>query len=57
MANIHISPSMIAIMANNATTIEELQKLIELVKNTAHPYQIGWLQGKIEQMKHQENKS
>lgn len=48
---------MIAIMAENAKTSTEMESLLKLVKNTAHPYQIGWLQGKIERMKQQETKN
>lgn len=57
MARIYISPKMIAIMAENAKTSTEMELLLKLVKNTAHPYQIGWLQGKIERMKQQETKN
>lgn len=55
MSKIHLSPTMIAIIADNCTTIQELQELIKLVQKTAHQYQINWLQGKIEKMKQQVN--
>ena len=56
MSKIHISPTMIAIIADNCKTVEDLQALLRLIEKTAHPYQKGWVQGKIEQMK-QNNKT
>ena len=38
-------------MMHNCKTVQELQELIKLVQDTAHPYQISWLQGKIEKLK------
>lgn len=43
MANIHISPKMIALMVQNAKTSEEIQAVHDLVKDTAHAYQLGWI--------------
>lgn len=51
MSKVHISPIMIAIIADNCKTIEDLQALLMLIEKTAHPYQIGWVQGKIENMR------
>lgn len=56
MSKIHISPTMIAIIADNCTTIQELQELIKLVQKTAHAYQISWIQAKIEKMKQEQVK-
>lgn len=56
MSKIHISPTMIAIIADNCKTVQELQELIKLVQKTAHPYQISWIQAKIEKMKHEQVK-
>lgn len=43
MAKIHISPKMIALMVQNAKTSEEIQAVYDLVKESAHPYQLGWI--------------
>lgn len=43
MAKIHISPKMIALMVQNAKTSEEIQAVHDLVKESAHPYQLGWI--------------
>jgi len=40
---IHISPKMIALMVQNAKTSEEIQAVHDLVKESAHPYQLGWI--------------
>lgn len=40
---IHISPKMIAMMVQNAKTSEEIQAVYDLVKESAHPYQLGWI--------------
>ena len=40
---IHISPKMIALMVQNAKTSEEIQAVHDLVKDSAHPYQLGWI--------------
>lgn len=56
MSKVHISPTMISIIADNCRTIEELQSLLQLVEKTIHPYQKGHIQGMIEQMKQQQKK-
>ena len=43
MAKIHISPKMIALMVQNAKTSEEIQAVYDLVKDSAHAYQLGWI--------------
>ena len=43
MATIHLSPKIMAIMVNNAKTSEEIQGIYDLVKDTAHAYQLGWI--------------
>lgn len=43
MAKIHISPKMIALMVQNAKTSEEIQAVHDLVKDSAHAYQLGWI--------------
>jgi len=40
---IHISPKMIALMVQNAKTSEEIQAVYDLVKESAHAYQLGWI--------------
>lgn len=55
MSKIFLSPVMISIIADNCESIEDLKALIKLIQDTAHPYQISWLQGKIEKMKQQVN--
>ena len=40
---IHISPKMIALMVQNAKTSEEIQAVYDLVKDSAHAYQLGWI--------------
>ena len=40
---IHISPKMIALMVQNAKTSEEIQAVHDLVKDSAHAYQLGWI--------------
>lgn len=54
MSKVHISPTMISIIADNCKTVEDLQSLLRLVDKTIHPYQRGHIQGMIEKMK-QEN--
>lgn len=56
MSKVHISPTMISIIADNCKTIEELQSLLELVKKTIHPYQKSHIQSMIEKMKQQQKK-
>jgi len=56
MSKVHISPTMISIIADNCRTIEELQSLLQLVEKTIHPYQKGHIQGMIEKMKQQQKK-
>tara|TARA_R100000231_G_C5194254_1_gene125312 strand:+ start:316 stop:477 length:162 start_codon:yes stop_codon:yes gene_type:complete len=34
---------MIALMVQNAKTSEEIQAVHDLVKDTAHAYQLGWI--------------
>ena len=53
MSKVHISPTMISIIADNCRTIEELQSLLQLVEKTIHPYQKAHIQGMIEKMKQQ----
>ena len=43
MANINISPKMIALMVQNAKTSEDIQGIYDLVKDKAHAYQLGWI--------------
>ena len=52
---IHISPKMIALMVQNAKTSEEIQAVHDLVKESAHPYQIGWiLEQKIKKIREEQ---
>lgn len=53
MSKIHISPTMISIMADNCKTVEDLQSLLRLVEKTIHPYQRGHILRLIEQIKQQ----
>ena len=40
---IHISPKMIALMVQNAQSSEAIQAVYDLVKDSAHTYQLGWI--------------
>ena len=40
---IHISPKMIAVMVQNAKTSDQIQAVYDLVKESAHAYQLGWI--------------
>ena len=52
---IHISPKMIALMVQNAKTSEEIQAVHDLVKDSAHPYQLGWiLEQKIKKIREEQ---
>jgi hypothetical protein len=52
---IHISPKMIALMVQNAKTSEEIQAVHDLVKESAHPYQLGWiLEQKIKKIREEQ---
>ena len=52
---IHISPKMIALMVQNAKTSEEIQAVHDLVKQSAHPYQLGWiLEQKIKKIREEQ---
>lgn len=53
MSKVHISPTMISIIADNCRTVEDLQSLLRLVDKTIHPYQRGHIQRLIEQKKQQ----
>lgn len=53
---IHISPKMIAIMVQNAKTSEEIQAVHDLVKDSAHAYQLGWiLEQKIKKIREEQH--
>jgi superfamily II RNA helicase len=55
---IHISPKMIALMVQNAKTSEEIQAVHDLVKESAHPYQLGWiLEQKIKKIREEQQES
>ena len=56
MSKVHISPTMISIIADNCKTVEDLQSLLKLVDKTIHPYQRGHIEALIEQKKQQQNK-
>jgi len=63
MSKIHISPKMIALMVQNAKTSEGIQAVHDLVKDSAHAYQLGWImeqkikmQLRERQQQHQETK-
>jgi len=52
---IQISPKMIALMVQNAKTSEEIQAVHDLVKESAHPYQLGWiLEQKIKKIREEQ---
>lgn len=52
---IHISPKMIALMVQNAKTSIEIQAVHDLVKESAHPYQLGWiLEQKIKKIREEQ---
>ena len=46
---------MIALMVQNAKTSEEIQAVHDLVKDSAHPYQLGWiLEQKIKKIREEQ---
>ena len=54
MSKVYINPNGIAVMVEAAKTSQELETLLELIKTSAHPYQIGWIKEKIHTLKQQE---
>lgn len=56
MSKVYINPNGIAVMVEAAKTSQELETLLELIKTSAHPYQIGWIKEKIHTLKQQETK-
>lgn len=54
MSKEKITPEELALLAMEAKTSIDLEKLYHIVKEHTHPYQLGWIQYNIQQMKHLE---
>jgi len=54
MSKIHISPAMITILVDAASTSQELELLLSMVSKSIHPYQRGYILSRIESLKQEE---